>query len=110
MNKLLTVIIAGALLGTAVYLLVKKAREEKKVKLQKFEKEADKSFKNENVFENMENERSYTAETIYERHEEAAKIMKEVVDETLKTEKDLKNGFSDLEEITDELNELLKEG
>lgn len=108
MDKFLGVIIAGALLGAAVYLIAKKTGEEEKH--QKIAKEADKSFENEKAFEEMENKRSYAAETIYERHEEAAEIMKKAVAETLKTEKDLKTGFCDLEEITDELNELLKEG
>lgn len=51
-----------------------------------------------------------TAETsITERHKEAAKIIKETVEEIYKTVDSAENGSADLDQIASELDDLLKE-
>ena len=111
MEKIFGMILAGALLGAAIYMLAKNNGfdERKTEKKEETKKETYRGSAIEDAFEEMEVEKSAVANTIYDRHEEASKIMKEAVDVILKNEDICANNCSDFEEISDELNELLKE-
>ena len=120
MKKVLGIFGIGLITGVVVYLLLNKSKKSKDVNATSYVQEiADappynsvsiidqNNIRDESV--EFENVKSLTKNTLSTRHEEASKIMKDAVEIICKRSEISKDENSDLEKISDELDELLSE-
>lgn len=120
MKKTLGIIGIGLITGAVVYVLLNKTKKPKDDATAAPKKDsADISSGNSvsiinpnNVYggsDEFGNVKSSTISTMFTRHEEASKIMKDAVGIICKRSEISENGNRDLEQISDELDELLGE-
>ena len=117
MKKVLGIIGIGLVVGTAVsFLLNKKEKRKNNINtpLEDFPSANTVSIINQNDthIENagLEDVKASAVRNMYTRHEEASKIMRESVDIICSRTETSEDKNSDLEQISDELDELLREG
>lgn len=120
MKKVLGIFGIGLITGAVVYLYLNKSKKSKDNSATSSVHEivdappyTSVSIIDQNDIHNdgvkLENVKSSTINTMSIRHEEASKIMKDAVGIICKRSKVIENENSDLEQISDELDELLSE-
>lgn len=120
MKKTLGIIGIGLIAGAVVYVLLNKTKKPKDDVTAAHKKDSDdissgnsvSIINSNNVYggsDEFDNVKSSTISTMSTRHEEASKIMKNAVEIICKRSEISENENRDLEQISDELDELLGE-